>query len=102
MPELMRTLVRRINTGSCQRVLNDRSNGFLPLKLPHRRYATQKYRAACTVRSALLQVVGDRLTHIGRKRHGASLSALTVHIQTSVMPIDVVQFERDDFACAQT
>src|SRR6516225_1271955 len=52
-------------------------------------------------RSAVLEIGGDRLTHVDRYRQDADMPSLAVHPQMASIPVAVVQLQRDDLVSAQ-
>ena len=98
MAKLMRTVSRRLNAGTLERMTNDGANPTGPPKTAKRCFGTQKYPPAGTVRSTLLQIRRDRLAYLRRQRKFVTPPALAAHMQGGGVPVDIIEFEQYHFA----
>jgi hypothetical protein len=102
MPELMRTLPRRIDAGPRESVPDDRQHRYRALEATNRCFCAQKYKSAGAGGAANSQVSGDCFANVGRQRQCRAMTTLAAHVQAASFPINIFQRKAGDFASPQT
>lgn len=100
--KLMRACTLRLDpgarNGACDH-LADIAMGFEAIERGPR---AQEHPPAGRVRPAMFKIGGDGLSHIMRQWQGALRATLSGDAQTAALPVDIFQFELDNFSGPQS
>ena len=102
MMEQVRSFPSRIDTSAYQRSPDDCGNGDGVREATNGSIMSKENPATGTVRPAGVQIERDGLTDVGRQRQLCPTSALSPDCDPAVVPIDVLQVQRNDLAGSQT
>lgn len=100
--EQMSALAWRIDSSARQRAFDERRDARGIGKAHARCPLTDEETTARTGRPPVLEVIGDRFADLCWQRELGPPASFAVHRKVPTFPIDVVQRQRDDFACPQS
>jgi hypothetical protein len=99
--ELMGSLTRRINPGSCERVPDHGTDRLVALEATCRCPAAEKHTSTGALRPAASQIVGNRLADIHGERQLGTAASLSAYCDGPGLPVQVLQSESGDLTGTQ-
>ncbi len=100
--EQMRSLPSRIDASVYQRPPHDAGNRDGVCKTTHGSSMSKENSATGTAWAAEAQIACDGFADVGWQRHLGQTSAFATDGDPTIVPIDIVQFQRNNLACPQT
>jgi len=100
--EQMRSLARRIDASVYQRPPNDGGDGDGVCKTTHRSSMSKENSATGTAWAAEAQIACDGFTNVAWQRHLGHASTFALDGDPTVVPIDIIQLQRNNLAGSQT
>src|ERR1035438_4437068 len=98
----MRSLFRSIDASVYQRPPNDGGDGDGVCKTTHGSSMSKKNSATGTAWAAEAQIACDCFADVGWQRHLGHASTFAMDGDPTVVPIDIIQFQRNNLAGSQT
>ena len=102
MAEQMRSLANRIDASVYQRPSHDAGDGDGVCKTTHRSAMAKKNSATGRPWAAEAQIAGDGFADVAWQRHLGHTSTFAMDGDPAVVPIDIIQSQRNDLAGSQT
>ncbi len=102
MTELMRSFAGQLNSGSLERAADDLAYSAATLQPTHGRARSQKHPATGSSRSRLSQIGRNGPPDVEGQRQRSFVTTLAVNPQAGLSPINIAQFQKNDFSGAQS
>ena len=101
MPEQRRPLLRRLDSCAPEGARHERANGHRVGKADQRSLLTHEDPSAGACGSSVLHGGSDRLANLDGEGHLGPMATCATHGDTPSVPINVLEWQRDDCASTQ-